>query len=62
MNIKSTNHSYVNGKFVLEMKHYLEDFPYQYYIIVKVRNLKIIIKKKNKAKKYFSQFNILFFL
>ena len=36
MNIKSTNHFYVDGKFVIEMKHYLEDFPFKYYIIVRV--------------------------
>ncbi|KAL4485768.1 hypothetical protein ABPG72_012308 [Tetrahymena utriculariae] len=35
MNIKSTSQKYVNGKLQIEMKHYLEDFPYKYYIIVK---------------------------
>lgn len=37
MNIKSTSHKYVNGKLQIEMKHYLEDFPYKNYIIVNVR-------------------------
>lgn len=36
MNIKSTSHKYVNGKLQIEMKSYLEDFPYKNYIIVKV--------------------------
>ena len=36
MNIKSTNTSYKNGKMQIEIKHYLEGFPFKYYIIVKV--------------------------
>ncbi|EGR30434.1 type a von willebrand factor domain protein [Ichthyophthirius multifiliis] len=35
MNIKSTNHKYINGKLQIEMKNYLEDFPFKNYIIVK---------------------------
>ena len=37
MNIKSTYHKYINGKLQIEIKNYLEDFPYKNYIIVKVR-------------------------
>ena len=36
INLKSTYHQYVDGKFKIEMKHYLEDFPFKYYIIVRV--------------------------
>lgn len=36
LNIKSTNYQYINGQLELEIKHYLEEFPFKYYIIVKV--------------------------
>lgn len=34
MNIKYTEHSYVNGKLKIKMNHYLSDFPFKYYIVV----------------------------
>lgn len=34
-NIKSSNHSYKQGKLVIEMKSFLDDFPFRHYIIVK---------------------------
>ena len=35
MNIKSTQSSYENGKLNIQIKSYLEDFPFKYYLIVK---------------------------
>ena len=35
MNIKSTQTSYENGKLNIQIKSYLEDFPFKYYLIVK---------------------------
>ena len=40
MNIKSANQFYKDNKLVYEMKHYLEDFPFRYYLVVKVKILK----------------------
>jgi len=36
MNIRSVSSSVVDGKTKIEMKHYLEDFSFRYYIVVKV--------------------------
>lgn len=34
MNLKSTDHCYVDGKLKIKMNHYLIDFPFKYYIVV----------------------------
>lgn len=42
-NIKSTSYVKKDGKTSIEIKGYMDDFPFKYFVIIKVRSLKIHI-------------------
>ena len=45
MNMKSTNYFMKDGKPQLEIKNYLEDFPFKHYVIIKVLILNYILTR-----------------
>jgi len=52
MNMKSTNYFMIYGKPSLEIKNYLEDFPFKHYVRIKIFSIIISTKRMFSPCKY----------